>query len=429
VSFAAPLALLVAGIVAAAVVGLHFLTRERPRPEPFPTARFIPDQPVRSPSRSRRPRDLLLLLIRVLTILLAGLAAAQPRWRESQARVRRVVMLDRSRAVGDPAAAIDSARSQLHDGDVLVAFDSTARVAHDPRTELSGDSSMVGTRPPRGSISAALVAAIRAATVLQRTNDSVELVMISPLAAEEWDDATATIAHEWGGGLHVVPVVMAGSTSAEDVPLALRGSISDPLRATIALAGGERAPPRDSSATPGARVVRDRPTARDSAWARAGGTLVWWPADVASAGWSPSGDTAYGVIAAGATVVAPFAVMRLPVGSSVARWADGSPAATERSLGDGCERDVAIPVPLVGDLPLRPSMRALLRELAARCGGTPLLSPVADSLARTLTPGRQARATLGAAPDHPTPLTRWLLAATLVLLLAEPLMRGRKVPA
>jgi hypothetical protein len=109
----------------------------------------------------------------------------------------------------------------------------------------------------------------------------------------------------------------------------------------------------------------------------------------------------------------------------VARWPDGTAAATERPLGRGCQRDVAIPTADAGDLMLRPSMQAITRELVAPCGGRRNLTPVTGSQLDTLRGSPSLLATVGLARPAPgrVPANGWLLAAALVLLAAEPLVR------
>ena len=112
----------------------------------------------------------------------------------------------------------------------------------------------------------------------------------------------------------------------------------------------------------------------------------------------------------------------------VAWWIDGAAAAIERTVGRGCIREVAIPVPSAGDLALRPSFVALVRELTAPCGGPRDPEPIADSVlvafagAGPLLAGR-----LVAAPPPPRiPANAWFLAAALGLLMVEPLARRRR---
>lgn len=165
----APLFLAAAAAVAAGVVALHLLARQRPRDAAFPTARFVPDRPARAPSRALRPADLRLLALRVLTVLLAGAALAQPVRTPPRKAIRRVVALDLSRALADPADAVARAAALLRDGDALVTFDSVARAVHgNVRDSLR--TLRVTTAP--GSLSAALIVASRAAAALAPRADS-----------------------------------------------------------------------------------------------------------------------------------------------------------------------------------------------------------------------------------------------------------------
>ena len=66
------------GAVSAAVIALHILASKNPRVTPLPTARFIPDVPLRATARAMRLSDVLLLLLRVAAVMLVGLAFARP---------------------------------------------------------------------------------------------------------------------------------------------------------------------------------------------------------------------------------------------------------------------------------------------------------------------------------------------------------------
>jgi hypothetical protein len=167
--------------------------------------------------------------------------------------------------------------------------------------------------------------------------------------------------------------------------------------------------------------------AADTAWARDGGALVYWPRPLTATRWQAGpGDTVGGVTSAKYAVAAPFGrTLRPPAGRIVARWPDGTAAATERPLGRGCQRDVAIPTDGAGDLVLRPSMQAITRELLAPCGGRRDLTRVAvprlDSLRGS--PALLATAGLARPATGRVPADGWLLAAALVLLALEPLVR------
>ncbi|HEY2897777.1 MAG TPA: BatA domain-containing protein, partial [Gemmatimonadaceae bacterium] len=197
-TFLSPWALWAAGAVSAAVIALHILASKNPRVTPLPTARFIPDVPLRATARAMRLSDVLLLLLRVAAVMLVGVAFARPEVTRGRRAVGRVVAVDVSHALGSRNAAADSAVRILARGDVLIAFDSGAHAIRGGSADaLRAALSDSNTRSPQGSISAALVAAMRAASSLRADADSVEIVLLSPLAAEEWDAATAAIRLVW----------------------------------------------------------------------------------------------------------------------------------------------------------------------------------------------------------------------------------------
>lgn len=410
---------LLAGLVAAAaVVVLHFLARERPPALLLPTARFVPRRPARAPSRSARPSDLLLLALRVLAVLAAALALAQPSVVTRTVPLVRIVMVERSRAVSRPAAAYDSARAWLRPGDRLLAYDTAA-------APLDEDSLAAAPAQwtARGSLTAALVAALRAAAEVAPRTDSLELVLVSPLASEGFDAATPLVRERWRGAIRVVPV------PADTIPVPATVAITplpgdDPLAATITLLGPARG-------APAVRVVRTAGLApADSQFAAAGGAVVVWPAA------QGPGDTIGAVAAMGArsgaeaVVVAPFVRTAWPfdsAGAVIARWVDGTAAAGEAKLGAGCVRHVAVPVPEASDLPLTPAMRRFVARLTAPCGGPAELAPLGDSAVARLagSGGAMASSAVERAAGGYPPLSLWLLLAVAALLLGETALRRR----
>ena len=394
-SFAAPIWLLGGGIAALVVLGLHLLARRQPRPFSFPPVRFIPDLPASAASFARKPVDLLLLLLRVSVVLLLAVALARPHL-PPPANVLRLVLVDRSRAA---RPADDSATATLlRDADRVIAFDSGGR----------------------GSLSTALITAMRSAETMAGQGDSIELTIVSPFAEEEWDDATLLIRRVWEGRIALVPISTATDSATSG---SLEIASDDPLHATLALLA---LPPELSP-----RLVRSVPTAADSAWANEGGALVYWPRHLVGSSWSrTSQDTAPGVMAAEHAVVAAFPLPRTPPpGKIIARWSDGSPAATERPLGAGCQRDVAIPVMTAGDLVLRGSMIALTRELLAPCGGGRSFVRAGTARLDSLRGSGALLATgqLGRRDPVRVPANPWILIASATLFLLEPVVR-RKAP-
>jgi hypothetical protein len=487
VAFAAPWGLALGVGAAGALVALHAVTVGRPRPAALPTARFAPDRPPRAARRVRRPSDLVPLALRVTAALAAGAALAGPVPVPARAPVRRLVLADRSRAA-DSAQVRAAVRAVARPGDVVVPFAAAPgapATVGDTAGDAAGDTAagntaaagaardraldaVLGAAPesPRaaGSLSAALVAARRLAPGLAAGADSLELVLVSPLVAEEADAATARVRAAWPGRARVVRVAArraddAGRAAPARPAVALRGGPpDDAVAAALALAGvrvGDDAP---------VRVVRGRVTDADRAWVRGGGAdgpggaaaagrlLLDWPVDGTPAGARPvAPDTAHGLVAtaggAGATAVtvAPFArraaldepgaaagaaAAEQAAGQTaesgsgrarvIARWADGRPAADERDEGAGCVRRVAVAVPQAGDAALRAGFRALLGALLGPCGGPRDFAPLprlpsrrSPARARCSPPRRSApswprRAPTGSAPRcSASPSRRW----------------------
>lgn len=420
----APIFLAAAALGALAVVAMHFLARRRPPAGMLPTARFVPDRAVRATSRSPRPTDLLLLALRVLVVLLVGAAFAGIAREPARRASARVILVDRSRAVGDAAALRDSAIASFRDGDVVVLADSAVVVI-----EAAAAADSLRALVPlaaRGALAPGLVAAQREAVRLATVTDSVRIVVVSPFAIEVFDSATLAVRRAWPGEVRTVRVPM---RAAEAPPrIAIAAGRDDPVAASVALLG--LAANGEADAT--VRIVRGRPDAADSVWV-AGGVglaLVVWPSGDGVLPERVASDTIGAVAASHAIVVAPFVRRTAPGdGRVVARWVDGAPAATERPHGSGCERDVAIPVASRGDLALRPEMLALVRALAAPCGGAADVLPAPDSLVARLAAGDAAsgaaRRTVAVAASaaSSSALAPWLLGAALLLALAEPAFR------
>jgi hypothetical protein len=444
-SLLAPWGLAAGALAATALAVLHAITVGRPRPQWLPTARFAPERAPRAVRRLSRPADRLLLTLRVLAALLAGLALARPVRTPERVGVARLVLVDRSRAAAAPAqraAVRDAVRALVRPGDVVLPFDATpgAPLTHAPAAAAAAwartlDSALAA--PPaspaaRGALSAALVAARRAAPALAARADSLELVIVSPLARETVDAATLAVRATWGGRVRLVAVPAAApAVAAPALPtrLAVRDAPrDDALAAALALDGVAR-----DEAAP-VRLVRARATDADREWARgaAGRALVEWPADGRPTDAAPASDSAFALVAGDRAVVAPFARPALPATDSttriVARWADGRPAAVERALGAGCARTIAVAVPQVGDAALAPAFRALLPALLGPCGGARDLAPLGDAdrarLAGTgpLLAAAPLRAPLAPARD---PLGATLLALAAALLLLELPIRRR----
>lgn len=398
---------LLAGLAAAlGVLALHFLARQLPPRDWLPTARFVPDRQAHAPARALKPSDLLVLALRMAAVIAAGLALARPVSEGSRRPLARIVLLEHSRAVASPSQAADSARSLLRDGDVLVAFDSAGRT-------LPVESLPLAPSSARGSLSAGLLAARRVAASLAGRADSIELAIVSPLAEEGWDAATPALRATWPAGARLVAVALARAPAATVTVTGTTGD--DPVEAAVALMGA-------GSGAAAVRIQRGVATSADSAFAAGGGALVLWPATTEASA-DTSGAVVVRRLASGgeAVLAAAFARGAAPQhGDTIARWADGAPAATERPHGRGCVRDVRIPVPEASDVVLRESARAVLAVLAGPCGAPVARSPLADSL-RSLLAGRPG-ALVAVEPVRAAafpPVSRWLLLAAALLLGLE----------
>jgi hypothetical protein len=427
-TFLAPVFFYIGLGLAAGVIALHFIVTRQPVSSPLPTVRFIPTSAVRVTTVAPVPEDLLLLLVRVLIALLLGAAFARPVLTPDRRPVARVVLADVSRAVGEISAVRDSTRALLEPRDALIAFDSVARVVR----RGAADSAARLERTTRdGRLSPALIAALRTASALRAEADSLELVIVSPLRAGEVDGATSAIRALWPGRIRLVRIGARADSLALPVGFTVRAGADDPVMLAATVAG---ALANDSVV----RVVRGAATVADSVWAASGRrTLVRWPATGAPPGWVARArvDTADAVIAGEAALVVPLE-RRWQLDSTahpsrvVARWVDGAPAAVEHVVGAGCVRDVAIPVPTMGDVMLRPSFGHLVRALGAPCespAGGPGLS---DAALRTLagTGPLASRAAIQPPDTIATPLVPWLLGAALALALAELLVRRGSAP-
>lgn len=431
----APLILWAAIAAAAGIVALHFLVTKQPSASVLPTARFVPDSPATATARDARPSDLLLMLLRVIVVLAAGAALAKPMMKPGREPLRRIFALDVSRSVANGREGADSVTALYRDGDLLVAFDSAAHVVG---AGLRDSLSRARATNTRGNLSAALITSLRAATDLRDKADSIELVIVSPLLAEEHDAATDSIRKLWPGRARIIRVAARVDSPAIAVGtfagISVDTDAADPLAASVSLASRTRAPLS-------ARIVRGATVSNeDSTWMVSGERVViLWPAvqrpRYAIARVPP--DLSGGVSSRRTRVVSAFQRRWTFPDDSVrgnrviARWADGQPAAVEKKMGSGCLRSVAIPVPAAGDLVIRPEFVRLVEAIAAPCGDdgspTPLASPVVASLAgggRLATGGAFA-----AREDVTSPLAPWLfgiaLAAAIGELLARTLERGR----
>ena len=401
-----PALLWVVAVSAVAVVLLHALTWRRPRPHPLPTARFVPVASRASRLRRMEFSELGIMALRLLSLGLLGIAAAGTVGTWRRASFGRVVVVDQSRAVGSVTEVADSLAPLMREGATtrLVVFDSVPRVV--TGTPTLGDASL-GTR--RGNLAAALIVAVREGLRLRATVDSVDLVIVSPLVREEVNGAVGAIVGAWGGPVRLVrvsareAVVNAGAGGRLPVP-------NDPLGAAAWTAWG--------SSRPDLRLQRAAPSPADSAFARAGGTLVVWPTlthDAPELGAASTGTVA---------TIGRFRWAQDSVrGSPVAWREDGRVVAGEELAGLGCLRTVRVDVPPPGDAALRPAFVAFVRDLTRRCGGWDLHVMDTSVLAPLQLAGTTAQVPEG---QRSAWVQRLLLLLALVSLGVEGWLRDRR---
>lgn len=418
------------GVAAAlGVVALHLLTTRRPPPLVLPTARFVPEADVRAVARAQRPTDILLMVLRALAVLAVGAAFARPVLDAPGPAVRTIVALEWSRSVADTAAARRAAREALGVGGALVVFDTSARVAAVSGGAAGDDAalaldSLAAPVVASAALSPMFIATADAALRIARGADSVRLVVIATASAASFDAATEQLRATWPGRVELVRLAATADTAPSRLPTLVTTMADDPLRPALARLAARRG-------AHGVRIVRESPSAADSNWladAGARAVLLVWPR-TGAAPTTADGVTAFGG-AGSATLVAPLARLSLPDGRTVARWRDGTSAAVEHPLGEGCVRSIGIGIPEAGDLTLRDPFLRLLTALVEPCGGARTVA-----LPDSTTPWLSADGPLAAAAslvdlsgaDRQLPLV--LLVAALVLLAAEQWIRRRaRVP-
>jgi hypothetical protein len=410
--------------VGAAIVALHFIVTRQPRAAILPTARFVPDTPATTVAPAKRPSDFVLMLLRVLTVVAMGAGLAKPMLTPSRGAEARVILVDVSRSARDSIAIRDSVHAIYRDGDAVVLFDSSARII----TGNVGDTlGVIAPTSRRGNLSSAMIAALRAGSSLRDRADSLDLVVLSPFAREEFDAATDSIRALWPGRARLVRLGMpAADTSSVAGTLEIRADAADPLRITVGLAlvPGTRYQETDTrNQVPGTRYR----------------TQLEWPSSSRpryAVERSPR-DTVGGVMAEKSLVVSTFERRwsfppdSLRGADVIARWVDGEPAAIEIPDGTGCVRSVAIPVSPVGDFVIRKDFVRFVSSLSTACAATTSLVPAdPDAVARLERKGGLApREAFQPLTDVRSDLAPLLLALALAAAIAELFVRRRRKDA
>lgn len=390
-TFLAPGFLMATLVAALATLALHLIAWRRPDDLVLPTARFVPDRSSRRSARAARPSDLLLLLLRLVLLGLVGVALARPVLTPRRTGVARIVAIDGSSAVADPAAARDSALAFASGADAaeIVVFDSVASVRSPGELGPTDSARAAGT----GSLSVALVTMLRRAAALRARHERVELAIVSPFVAGLFDGATLPLRDLWPDSIRTIRVAGISPRSAARV-VDIRSADDDPVAAGVRLAVAHGLVQGPAAA----RLVRGALSSADSAWARDGErVLVHWPetfdaAAVPEVG-AASRDSAApeavrGILVADRAIVGHLRALPLDdSGMVAARWLDGTPAARQVAVGQGCIRSVGFAVPHEGDFTLSPAFQRVVATLLAPCDGVGSGATVADTLLVRLAAG------------------------------------------
>lgn len=414
-TFLAPGFFFAALAVAAGVVALHFIVTRQPRAGILPTARFVPNLPATATAKHTRPSDILLMLLRVLLVLVAGAGLARPIFKPSRGAEARVILADASRSVRDSLTLRDSVKSLYRNHDALIAFDSSTR--------LVGSVDSIHTSGAKGNLGAALIAAQRAASALRDRADSIELIIVSPFAAEEFDNATSEIRKLWQGRARLVRTSVPADTS-KATSLDVKAAAGDPF--LIASGFARRLP------NVNALVVRDG----SATTAQSGRAVVDWPATTRPRGaiQRMRTDVTGGVGSGSSLVVAPFQrKWTYPADSIrgatiVARWIDGEPAVVEWNNAGNCIRSSTIPIAPNGDLILRDDFARLIGAVAAPCGNVSATIPADPQLVDALAGPAHLASRDAFLPrgDVRSSIAPWLIAFAIALAISELFVRRRR---
>ncbi len=465
-------AFLLAGALAMAVpLALHLIRRRPPLRAPLPTARFLTEDP-RNAVRVSRPTDLRLLVLRMLLLLLFGLALARPAWVPAPEGTSTLVLLDRGSAMrGDGwRAALSEARRSLigADGEArgeLVMFDTAAeRVPRNRITPALFDSLLAAGASNHPADYAAALRAIPASARELRGADSVRVRMISALADGGWTPGLAPLRRAaWPGTLDLARVPLPRADSARALALAgdapARGALTLSARgggfasAALGAAGleGGRADPGAPLATDAAvYLLLDAPSGSTAAQllerARAGATLIVTPAAATDAiraalpwtgGFAVARNSAGGAMWFGPELELAGAAGRVETGRPAdgarvaAAWEDGRPAAIAKPLGSGCIVFVGAELE-GGELPYQAEYPAALARLARACASDVSLAadarpldPGALALLRGRGPASVPASAVGAS-EAGIGLGRWVLGAAILIALVETWLAYRR---
>jgi hypothetical protein len=449
ISVAAPWVLAVAGVGALMTCVLHFLSVRRPPTLALPTMRFLPDKPVRAVSKSVRPSDLLLLVLRVAALLLAGIAMAGVSWNSSRINSGRIVVIDRNG--GSVGALRGGAAATLREPGRDGAASTSERVATkiivvDSSAHLLSATEARALRPDTLSVthstvalSSALLASVRAASVMLHDEpriDSLTLNIISPFFERSDDAALQSVRRLWPGSITLIEV---GPDSARYAATAASVRVqyvgTSPNAAVLsALALPSGTANVNATARASANVNATAPANATNAASATQQVNIEWPANGIPTGWTAQApDTIGAIVTRGQALVWPFIrTAHVPdslrhMSRAIAWWSDGSIAAIERTNASGCTRQIGAVVSSYSDALQGSSARAVSDVLTAACGTVHTSAPLSP-ITRQLLAGKGGAASAAAFRSDrkiQTQFASLLLFAALVLLSLEWWIRDR----
>lgn len=441
---------------------LHFLVRRPPARAELPTARFLTPDPRTRVALDRRPRDLLLLLLRVAFLLLLGLGLAGPRLVGERDGTATWVLLD-----GDPGMvpmweeALSATRevlSGLEGKILLLAMGEVVR-----EIPVAGFVEGEAVSPPvRGEGAGYLgtFRALRRRLEAEPVLDSVEVVLVTRPRREAWTPGFGGVrAMLYPGSVRVVEVGVPGEGEGERAPgedaapeagtggaLVVRPAgegryVKAALEALgrtveVALSTEGRVPAGGGQlvVAPGAGSVAgllEAAARGDTVVVEAGSPgvggdpLVWDPRSGTPPGPASSTLLAGDVRVPGALLHegGPVAGARIPLTGE-----DGRPAAAAMVLGEGCLVVAGFRLE-GGGLPLQPAYPRLLEELARGCrpsaGGSGALDRGALEILRGAGLPRRVGVD-GLATETGIDLSHWFLLTALALAILETFLGYRK---
>ena len=405
-SFAAPGWIGLASLASVAIVAIHLIAWRLPRTAMLPTVRFVPDEPARRAARTIRLADVALLALRVVLVMVGGIAMARPGF---DARPNGSATVIAVASVVDSSARSDSIRGLTRTGHTsFVVFDTSAQILSE------GAALRESPRRVDHSLSVGLLAAIREAHRLELQYDTVRVALVAPFTRSSVDNATSQVRALWPDTIRLIRMpILEQAPEPGRVEFVAAGD--DPVVAGIRLALANGLIHGRS------RVIRDgMAPAPDS-----GQAVVLWPST--SPNDSGRVDAVY---AGGMTAIGQFT--RVPLGDSgtvIARWANGAPAAREVRTGSGCLRAIGFDTPEAGDFVLTPSFQRLAAQLLGPCGAAQSTELASDSvLVQLASPPSGSRAAAPGSGESRNRVAAIIMVLAMLLGLVELLVRRNATP-